>query len=134
MPLLQWDPAWATGIEKIDHQHQELLDRINRMSDALIHGGLEAEIERTLLQLGDYVETHFRDEEALMEATGYPGLPQHRTIHNDLRATVTGLTESYFRNRQSLPTDLMGFLSSWLVEHLSAEDRLMAEHVRGRQT
>ena len=84
------------------------------------------------LHLGDYVNTHFNDEEAVMASAGYPDLPRHRLVHDDLRATVTGLTESYLRDGGSLPADLMGFLSSWLVEHLSGEDRLMATFVRSK--
>jgi len=132
MTLLRWDPTWATGIARIDHQHLELLERINRLSDALIHGGLGGEIERTLLHLGEYVGTHFRDEEALMAEVGYPDLPRHRSIHDDLRTTVEALPEIYLEDPAALPADLMKFLSSWLVEHLSGEDRLMAEYVRNR--
>ena len=132
MPLLQWDASWSTGIEAIDRQHLELLERINRLSDALIGGGLTAEIERTLCHLGDYVEIHFNAEESIMEEAGYPELERHRIIHNDLRATVTSLAESYLGEHQALPENLMAFLSSWLVEHLAGEDRLMAKFVRGR--
>jgi hemerythrin-like metal-binding protein len=102
---------------------------------ALAQGREVAETERALLLLGDYIEDHFKDEEALMDLAGYPGLTHHRAIHDGLRAQVKSLVETYHYDPRSIPSSVMEFLLSWLKEHLAGEDRLMADYLRqGRAT
>jgi hemerythrin len=130
MGLIQWDPDWETGIIEVDAQHRVLLNRLGQLATALAEGWHASETEKTMLYLGDYVETHFRAEEAIMERCGYPGLEQHRAVHDDLRRRVATLAEAYHRDPRSLPADVMDFLMGWLVDHLAGEDKLMATFLR----
>ena len=130
MPDFSWNPAWETGVARIDRQHRELLDRMAKLSTAIEGGQDDAELERTLLYLGEYVEFHFHDEEELMEASGYPAMGRHKDIHNDFRLSVKALVEKYLDGHQAMQMSVMEFLLGWLVLHLSSEDRQMAEHLR----
>jgi len=117
-------------VPAIDRQHQELVHRMELLAAAIALGGEQEELERTLLFLGDYIEVHFKTEEDLMDAYSYPGKERHQAIHNELRAKVKALVESYLEGRQALNMEVMDFLIAWLVEHLAAEDRLLANHLR----
>ena len=130
MPIFPWNPAWETGQPKIDQQHMQLLEQLGRLMVALADGKEAAETERAMLLLGDYIDDHFKDEEALMASSGYPGLAAHRIIHNALRDRVEALMETYGHDPTSLPASVMEFLLNWLKEHLAGEDRLMAEYLR----
>ena len=130
MSVFPWNPDWETGDPTIDQQHQQLLDQLGRLMMALAEGGELPETERALMLLAHYIDTHFRDEEALMERHGYPGLEQHRVIHEDLRRRVTALGETYGEDPRTIPVHVMDFLLSWLKDHLAGEDRLMAGYLR----
>ena len=132
MSVFDWDPSWDTGVADVDHQHRELLRQMERMMTALVEGRQAAETERTILMLGDYIETHFRTEEDLMARSGYPGLAVHRAVHDGMRAQVIALAATYQRNPAEVPGDVMDFLTSWLVDHMTGEDLKMALHLRGQ--
>lgn len=131
MSVFDWDPAWDTGVPEVDRQHRELLRQMERMMAALVDGRQAAETERTILMLGDYIETHFRTEEALMADAAYPDLAAHQAVHEDMRAKVIALVATYQRNPAEVPGDVMDFLTSWLVDHMTGEDLRMAVHLRG---
>lgn len=134
MSVFDWDPAWDTGVPEIDLQHRELLRQMERMMAALVAGREAAETERTLLLLGDYIETHFRTEEVLMAESGYPGLATHRAVHDGMRERVMALVATYQRNPGEVPGDVMDFLTSWLVDHITGDDLQMAAHLRRTAT
>jgi hemerythrin len=129
MPFL-WNPAWDTGITAIDRQHQELLSRMGSLAEAISNGGERKEAERTLFHLSEYVETHFRSEEALMERYSYLELPKHQAIHNEMRVKVAALVESYLCDPSFVPMMVMDFLVEWLISHIGNEDRKLAEYIR----
>ena len=68
---------YITGIELVDEEHKHLFDIIRDTNDVihaeLLHDKYD-EIIRLLSELREYTETHFSDEEKLMEKIGYPGL------------------------------------------------------------
>ena len=135
IPVFAWDPAWETGDSKIDRQHLRLLQQLEQLILALAQGREVAETERALVLLGDYIEDHFKDEEALMDRAGYPGLIHHRAIHDGLRAQVKSLVETYHYDPRSIPSSVLEFLLSWLKDHLAGEDQQMADYLRhGRAT
>ena len=130
MAMFDWDPTWETGNARIDGQHRELLAQMERLFNAVEQQRGAAETERTLLLLSGYIDTHFREEEALMEGAGYPGLPDHAAIHRDLQARVTRLVEAYLQDLNPITKEVMDFLLSWLRTHLAGEDRTMAGFLR----
>ena len=130
MSVFDWDPAWHTGVVEVDRQHRQLLSQMERLASALVEGREAAETERTILLLGDYIETHFRTEEELMARTGYPGLDEHRAIHDGMRTSVLELAMAYQRNPVEVPGNVMDFLTRWLVDHITGHDLRMAVYLR----
>lgn len=130
MPNFLWNPAWESGVEEVDGQHKELLRRMELLSIKMIEGGELAETERTLLFLRDCVEFHFNAEEALMRKIDYPGLAGHHKVHIEMRKKVNDLVHGYRHGHNIEPSGVMGFLVSWLIEHMNGEDRKMATFVR----
>ena len=130
MSSFSWNPAWAMEVPAIDRQHRELVHRMELLATAIALGGEREELERTLLFLGDYIEVHFQTEEDLMDAYRYSGKLRHQASHDELRTRVKALVDTYLEGREALHMDVMDFLISWLVGHLAAEDRLLANHLR----
>ena len=67
-----FDEALKTGNELIDTQHQELIARVNKLSDSLESAKEKNVAIQTLDFLMDYVEFHFSAEEKLQEENQYP--------------------------------------------------------------
>jgi len=100
------------------------------LAAAIANGGEEAETERTLFHLSEYVDFHFKAEEDMMVQTSYLGLEAHRAVHDEMRSQVKALVDSYLEEHKILPASLMDYLISWLIEHMDGEDRKLAGHLR----
>jgi hemerythrin len=129
---LGWDPALATGIAKVDGQHQEIFRRAEALVLAIRRGSSREEVGATLRFLEEHVETHFRDEEALMREVGFPLLESHQREH---QAFVHEVAEFISEHRRagaspSLILRVTGRIASWLKDHIGDADRRLAEFVR----
>ena len=70
-----------------------------------------------------YTATHFKDEEQLMQANGYPELTRHRTEHEKLVGQVLELQKKFQAGGGVLTSVVMNFLKDWLVTHIQGEDK-----------
>lgn len=122
--IVSWDPKLLVGNAEIDGQHQELFRRVDQLLRALQMGSVTAEVERVMVFVGDYVHLHFRQEEALMERTGYPDRSAHQAEHLELVRSFVALKKQL---AESGPTPefaatLGAALVDWLKEHIATTD------------
>jgi hemerythrin len=129
-----WTPDLSVGVESIDMQHQELFLRVNSLLLAVGGRRQEPEILGTLAFLGDYVVSHFEDEERLMRKTSYPQLPAHAAEHGQLSKTFGRLRTKFARHGIDalLATDVEGELCAWLVHHVQGTDRELGKWLSER--
>jgi len=130
MERIVWNREWELGEAHLDRQHGAMVAGINRMAMALEEGRPQPEIRRTLSLLLIYVETHFRDEEAVMARIGFPDFEGHRHQHTDCTRQVERLLKRCRDGDPGLLTELMRFLAYWLTEHLDSADRSLAQFIR----
>ncbi|MFM2092152.1 MAG: hypothetical protein RLZZ127_2641 [Planctomycetota bacterium] len=136
LPLLSgWTPGLSVGDARIDAQHRELFRRLDALVSAVRghRGGGEA--GATLAFLDSYTDEHFRDEEALLERTGWAGLPAHRAQHEAFRARIADLRRRLAEpeaDREAIAASLHHELRTWLVEHIRHADRAYAAHLAGQ--
>ncbi|OHC66447.1 MAG: hypothetical protein A2040_15505 [Rhodocyclales bacterium GWA2_65_19] len=133
MQAFVWNERFTTGIELVDTQHHRLVDIVNRVGDMLLDPQLsdKTSLEDIFRELADYANTHFRDEERLMQKMGVT--PAHFQHHvNNHRNFVAQLTTMWrARGLMSAPADtLHGFLVAWLSYHILGEDQAMAREIR----
>jgi hemerythrin len=126
MTALNWNPAWETGIEAIDGQHRSLLAQFEGLITAIHENHPLDQIPGLLTFLSDYVEFHFTTEEGYMLAGQYPGYDGHKASHDDMRARVVQLIDSYRRDPAGVAEGLVNFLTDLLVGHIDDHDRSMA--------
>lgn len=129
MHMLVWNPAWETGIARIDDQHRTLLGQVDQFFQAIHDPGAGDQLPGMLVFLAGYVDVHFREEEAAMEAAGYPGLPAHRTAHEGMRDRLKELLARFQEDRSVLTAALLEFMVDWLVNHIDQNDRVMAAYL-----
>lgn len=128
MERLSLTPDLMVGIELIDNQHKELIDRINKFIDAISvsdRNVLASELENIFDFMLDYAQTHFSDEENLMAQHKCPILDiqkmQHqffvmeaRKLKFDLK--TKGLTSEIIQKSQRI-------LVEWVKSHISGMDK-----------
>lgn len=125
-----WDPSLATGIERIDRQHQQLMVAIQRFEEAVQKGsGLEI-VNGTVKLLVQYAEDHFTLEESYMAHIKYPRLPAHREDHARLRARIQYLQQRSRGGDPAKTLELSIQLCQYLRDHIRKEDASYVEFAR----
>src|SRR5450631_2815950 len=101
-----WNPGLETGIPLIDEQHRQLLGQFEALLVAIHERRPDDRVPGLLAFLSDYVETHFSTEEDHMRAACYPGYLDHKAIHDDMRAQVARLVDSFRMDSANLTGDV----------------------------
>jgi len=133
MPSIQWSPRFATGIPAIDVQHRNLVEVIHKLQLALETGQPHKETMEIMQFLLGYVDEHFTLEEAYMEHIGYPGLPQHRKLHEQLRIQVNALHDRLSNDEPGSAMELSLLLFHWLRDHILHDDFSYVFHAQERK-
>lgn len=120
---IPWTPALAIGVPEIDHQHQELFVRIERLVQGVARGN-SADAERLLEFLGQYIVKHFGAEERWMLRSAYPAYAQHKAEHERFIRDYEHMTREV---REKGPNVLAGirinnWIAEWLRQHISRSD------------
>lgn len=126
-----WDDDLSTKIEWIDNQHKELIAKASALVKASEDGkGKEALLE-TLRFLGDYVITHFRDEENLQLKYNYPYYPAHKAIHDQFIKDFLELKNQIINNGVSsfIVYEVKKKLIDWIKNHINLVDKAMADYL-----
>lgn len=128
---IAWDASYATGVEAIDQQHQELFGRVSQLLEAMQAGRGRERVGEILGFLGEYVVEHFRLEEGLMARHAYPAAASHRAEHAELTATFAELRKRFEAEGPSpaLAISLNNKIGGWLVRHVLATDKALGEFV-----
>ena len=124
MAIMEWGPTLSVKVKKFDDQHKKLVDLVNQLHDAMKAGQGNVALGSVLQSLISYTATHFKDEEQVMQANGYPDLARHKSEHEKLVKQVLEL-QSKFQSAAGgiLTMTVMSFLKDWLVTHIQGEDK-----------
>lgn len=125
--MIEWTPSLSTGNEVLDEQHKAIYRWLAELDSA-------AADSRTLFgayaitRLKNYTRNHFAAEEALMKASGYPGLTEHIAEHESFRAR---LAELHLKSiSEDISADTVKFLTNWLTNHIAKSDMAYAPYLK----
>ena len=132
---LSWDPALAIGEPAIDEAHQALFQQGGRLVEALSGAADKDEVERLLTFLASYALEHFREEEALMDRTGYPPTASHQQQHIEFMQALASIHREFELRGASprLQERLRRMVFDWLRHHIASVDRDFGRFVQERQ-
>ena len=120
--FFKWSPDYSVHIKTIDDQHQELVNMLNRLFDAVsMHEGNKV-IGGVLEALRSYTETHCSLEERLMQQTNYPDLDAHRLEHQKMLQQLDLLCEEHLSKDKPIHFEILRFIKIWLKEHIKGVD------------
>ncbi len=127
MKNIEWDDSLLIGNELIDIQHKRLIGLIGAIPEEKSPGD-ELALEEAIV----YAETHFADEEELLELIGYPAASEHTHMHEKM----TAILESYKRDYDEGRSDLSAFkqlMYDWIKGHIMTEDKKICVFLRSSQ-
>jgi hemerythrin len=130
---IEWKQSLATGIEEIDNQHKELFDRVNKLFDACNQHKGKEEVGEVVKFLEDYVISHFRDEEKIMEKYSYPEIKSHKELHKQFVKDFLTLKDSFQKEGPSTHFVILmnRKVVDWLVKHIGNIDRSLGNYIQG---
>ena len=121
----KWDDTMRTGDAALDQQHLELINQMNLLLRALAKGEGPQQVDALMKFLSSYVDKHFKQEEALMQATGCPiadtNLAAHAEFVNKLIALRTQI-DSNPASGSAVAIQMLRDLSSWFIKHIRRVD------------
>lgn len=124
MALLVWSEAYGVGNAMLDADHRILISLVNQLHDATETGQSRAVVGTVISVLAEYTEHHFRREEAMLTATGFPSLERHMAEHRNLEARVCDIRDRWAGGeRQALGQEVLEFLKKWLTDHILGADK-----------
>ena len=129
MPTIAWSDDLAIDDSQIDFQHRQLIDAMGDLEEALASGD-RRRIADTVPFLRQYTQTHFADEERVLQLIAWPKLTEHREQHRGFSQRLGELDGACSRGDLTAGTMLLGFLASWLAGHIRVADREFAEQVK----
>ncbi|MFC5356259.1 bacteriohemerythrin [Azospirillum himalayense] len=128
---MEWDAAYAIGQSAVDADHQRLFQLFNQFSAAIAAGETRESANRFLRELADYSAYHFRREEGLMHAVGYPDYAKHKTMHDTFADFVRRQSDSGARDPEEVQF-LQSYVEMWLCGHILVMDKWFGEWLDGR--
>lgn len=133
--IFPWSSTFATGIEAIDAQHQNLVELLNKLAR---HMAAEAEgltIYTVFDELTDYALHHFQTEEGIWRrhlGADDADTLAHQQSHHDFVAEVVRMRGVASNVHASETVDqVISYLTRWLSFHILEDDTRMAIIVRG---
>ncbi len=135
MAYALWCDMFSIKVPFIDNQHKKLLNIANDFHKARNENRGKESLFEILNSLIRYAEQHFRDEERLMEAAGYPpdDIKEHKRIHEQLINDIFRLHQDFSQSAEKTVYEMEMFLNSWLIQHILITDKKLELYCRDIQ-
>jgi hemerythrin len=120
MASLMWSYSCTAGIQAIDDQHGILMDALNELRLALLHGA-ECQMVRTMLmRVAELMRLHVQSEESLLERHGFPELAAYRAERQRLMGRLAQFDVRYEQRQSGAAFELVEYLRRWFTSHTGA--------------
>ena len=130
--MVKWDDKYATGIQLVDTQHQELFSLTNELFHACMDDEDEAlkdAFKETMGRMVEYVHFHFGAEQELLQRIKYPDYQEHKKQHDKLVRDILEAVKEYNEGRTLVPNHFVRTLRDWILSHIALSDQLYASYI-----
>jgi hemerythrin len=128
----RWTECYRVNIALLDQQHQQLIDTVNELDQALRTGEGKSVVDAVLDKLVEYALVYFTAEGRLMQQHDLPGLvPLIRRSMKCCEKIGTYLEERK-AGKPGVPVSLLLFMQEWMKEHFLTTDRQYSAFLNAR--
>ena len=127
MRLANWDDSLATGNIQIDRHHRQWFDQLNTFFGRMMGGEGRDAAQAMIATFVTSMETHFSDEESLMNRISYSGMSRHRAAHQRFTDDFKRLRRQVESGEPNAAKELFEFCANWLTQHIQHEDKALAK-------
>ena len=124
---LVWNSEMSVGIVSFDKDHKHLINLINKIELSGKNKDTRRVIFQVFEEIFEYVLVHFEHEETAFKKYDYPGLIEHRQIHNEIINKVKDLEK---QKDIISPDSIIAFLKSWIKHHIMEEDKKYTTYLK----
>jgi len=117
MASLIWNHACTVGVQSIDDQHGVLLDALNELRLALLHGEDSKTVRAMLKRATELMRLHVESEDKLLALHGFPGLAAHRAEHQRLLGRLAQYDLRFEQRQSASAYELVEYLRKWFTTH-----------------
>jgi len=123
MDQITWKDELSVGVEKLDQQHQKIIDVLNQLITLInLEVTDESQYSSPLQMMLVSIREHLHFEEYMLKKFNYPDFQAHAQIHEDL-FTKLDHYESRLKNLDlQTITELVGYLKGWWIDHIYQTD------------
>jgi len=120
------------GIAEIDEDHKKIFDLLTQCREMNQQGATSVQIQSILESLHKFTAWHFPREEAVMAICDYPGLENHRQVHEMLTKQLEKLQGQF--NQGTLTGELLFiFMNDWINDHIHSMDSSFVSYCEGKK-
>jgi hemerythrin len=113
----RWTECYRVNIALLDQQHQQMIDTVNELDQALRTGEGKSVVDAVLDKLVEYALVHFTAEERLMQQHDFPGLSTHQMQHEMFRQKIGTYLEDQKAGKPGVLVSPL-FMQEWMKQHL----------------
>ena len=115
-----------TGSAILDRDHRILLSFLQKLVSS---SESPADINYITAQFRAYLDSHFENEEELMERCQYPERHAHRMEHDQMRRHAERLSQLEGSAQSDAIRTLSLLIQSWIQVHIDRTDREFADYL-----
>ena len=132
--MIKLSKDMEVGVEKIDTQHKELINRLNAVLSMGIKAASREETQKTLKFVFEYIIKHFSEEEMLQRQSSYPKYEWHKGLHQAYINEFNQLKSEFDKNGHSakFTLDLNNSIVSWIVKHIKTVDVELGKYLKNK--
>ena len=132
MTLLTWNHECTVGVKAMDDQHAVIMETLNDIRLALVHGTGREQVSEGLNRLIEFTRMHFASEEHLLEKHAFPGAAEHRDAHRKLLAQIEDAALRTQHHDELHMRPILLFLRDWYMSHIEGLDRQYGSWLNAR--
>lgn len=131
--IFNFDAEFKLDIPQVDTEHNKLVDMLNEVH-SLIKAGNKEEARKYFNEtLSTYVDEHFANEEKFMEEIGFPGLEEHKRVHENFKKSFNELKPMIDQADDDSFRKALSDAFTWILTHIGKTDKRYARFYHNNQ-
>jgi len=130
--MIPWNESLKIRIPLLDFQHQQLLDQIDALIEALEKNQGKQELKSIFYFLEMYVNNHFQYEKSCMNINKCPAACTNKGAHAQFKSNLEIISKNINQNEsvKIIAAQVKSQLLDWFVNHIKTIDRKLEPYVK----